>query len=114
MHFSLNFNYAGTNNEQNIQKVLERLGLQECFKTFEEHGILDYKTFLTLRNDDLRELNFLFGHRIKIRNEIDRLNHIETMGKDGIITIVINNKYKCRSITEVRYIFTNLFYIKYR
>ena len=77
--FPFNFIHKGTDNEKSVQKVLENIGLQKYSHMFEENCI-DYDTFLKLRENDLRELNLIFGHRIKIRDEIDRLKILEARG----------------------------------
>ena len=53
-----------------------------------EENCIDYDTFLKLRENDLRELIMIFGHRIKIREEIDRLKLLETTGKAVILIVV--------------------------
>ena len=63
-----------------MEKVLDNIGLQQHAHTFKENDV-DYETFLNISGDDLREFNLPFGHRIKIRSEIDRLKRLDVSGK---------------------------------
>ena len=65
-----------TNEDPRVTKTLRNLGMEEYLSKFIEARI-DYTTFLTLTDYDLRELQIPLGIRKRIEEEIKRLKKME-------------------------------------
>ncbi len=69
------------NEDPRVTSILEKLRLEEYSSKFVEARI-DYATFLTLNDDELRELKLPLGVRKRIAKEIKLLQKMEfTKGK---------------------------------